>query len=161
MLRKGSYPYQYFTDMSKFADTELPPACYFKSVDDWMHAENVWREFDMHTLGDYHDVYLKSDVCLLTDVFENFRVFAMEQYGLDPIHYLTLPSFAWDACLKYTGVELDLMSDENMYLFFENSIRGGIAVASKRYACANNPLIESMYDPTKPTSWITYLDANN
>jgi hypothetical protein len=61
-------------------------------------------------MGEYHDLYLLTDVLLLADIFENFRDMCLDYYQLDPSHYLALPHFAWDAMLKYTGVELDLVT---------------------------------------------------
>ena len=112
------------------------------------------------TLGDYNDVYLKTDVLLLTDIFETFRSLEIKQYGLDPAHYFTLPGASWDALLKQTGVELELLTDINQHLFVERGLRGGVTMVSKRFAKANNPLCAG-YDPSKPTTWIIYLDANN
>lgn len=124
------------------------------------HAQKVWRNFNCKTLADYHDLYVLTDVLLLTDVFENFRSLSMEKYGLDPAQYKTAPALSWDALLKKTGVELELLTDIDMHLFVESGMRGGISQASKRYARANNPRVEG-YDPQKPTTHIMYLDANN
>ena len=85
----------------------------------------MWEKFGCETMRDYHDLYLKLDVLLLADVFENFRNMATESYGLDPLHYLTLPSFSWDACLRKTKVKLDLLDDPEKFLMVENNIRGG------------------------------------
>jgi len=101
-----------------------------------------------------------SDVLLLGDVFEHFRRDVLQKHGLDCLYYPTLPSLAWSMALKHMQVELDLITDKDAYLMIENSIRGGIATISKRYARANNPLVEG-YDPSKPTTYIIYLDANN
>ena len=128
--------------------------------DDYQHAQEVWTTFDCQTIGDYHDLYLRTDVLLLADVFENFRKTAMETYGLDPAHYLTLPGYSWDALLKLTNVELELLTDPDMYLFIEKGLRGGISMVSHRHAIANNPQMEN-YDPEQPTSFLQYLDANN
>ena len=128
--------------------------------DDYQHAQEVWTTFDCQTIGDYHDLYLRTDVLLLADVFENFRKTAMATYGLDPAHYLTLPGYSWDALLKLTNVELELLTDSNMYLFIEKGLRGGISMVSHRHAIANNPQMEN-YDPEQPTSFLQYLDANN
>ena len=98
-------------------------------------------------------------VLLLADVFENFRNVCLDKYGLDPAHYYSSPGLSWDALLKKTGVELELLTDLDMHLFIERGIRGGISMSSKRSAKANNPLVG--YDPRKPTNYITYLDANN
>ena len=97
---------------------------------------------------------------LLADVFETFRRTCQEQYGLDPAHYYTGPGLSWDALLKKTGVELELLTDYDQHLFIEKGMRGGISMASKRHARANNPLVEG-YDPGQPSSHILYLDANN
>ena len=93
-------------------------------------------------------------------MFENFRKVCLDKYGLDPAHYYSAPGLSWDALLKKTGVELELLKDLDMHLFIEPGMRGGISMASKRYAKANNPLVEG-YDPAQPTNYITYLDANN
>jgi len=114
----------------------------------------------MQTLQNYHYHYLLSDVLLLADVFQNLRNTIMKEHNLDCLHFVTLPSLAWTSALKFTGVELDLITDPDAYLMIENNMRGGIAAISHRHASANNPLVEG-YDPTKPTSYITYLDANN
>jgi hypothetical protein len=73
---------------------------------------------DCKTFQNYHDLYLKTDVVLLADVFENFRDLSMRTYGLDPAHYLTTPSLTWDACLRHTNVDLELITDPEMFLVF-------------------------------------------
>jgi len=93
-------------------------------------------------------------------VFEHFRQDVLEKHGLDCLFYPTLLSLVWSMALKHTKADLDLITDESIYLTFENSIRGGISTISNRYAKANNPLLED-YDTSKPTSYNTYLDANN
>ena len=83
---------------------------------------------------DYHDFYLKTDVLLLADVFENIREMGMRYYGLDPAQYLTLPSYSWDSCLKYTQARLELIRDPEIYNFIESGIRGGVSTITHRYA---------------------------
>ena len=100
------------------------------------------------TLGDYHDLYLKTDVVLLADVFKTFRQTCMKTYKLDPLHYYTAPGFSWDALLKYTKSDLDLLTDMGMYLFIEKRMHGGISMVSKRHAKANSPYVAG-YDPNK------------
>ena len=154
--------------MKKLSETQLPSKEEFYSKlndeniseDDYQHAINVWNTFNCKTIRDYHDLYLKSDVLLLADVFENFRKTCMEHYNLDPAHYFTSPGLAWDACLKETGQQLQLLVDYDMLLMFERGIRGGITHISKRYAEANNKYMKN-YNPEKPSSYIQYLDANN
>ena len=103
---------------------------------------------------------MTTDVLLLADVFENFRKICQEKYGLDPAHYYSAPGLSWDALLKKTGVKLELLTDMDMHLFIEWGMSGGISMVSKRYAKANNPMVEG-YNPAKPRNYITYLDANN
>ena len=128
--------------------------------EEYEHMQEVWDTFGFQTLGDYHDLYVATDVLLLADVFENFRKVCQEKYGLDPVHYYNMPGLSWDALLKKTGVELDLLTDLDMHLFIERGTRGGISMVSKRYAKANNLLVEG-YNPAKPKNYTTYLDANN
>ena len=115
-------------------------------------------EFNCKNLGEYSDLYCRTDVLLLADVFETFRKTCLRQYGLDPAHYYTSPGLSWDALLKKTGVGLELLTDYDQHLFIEKGMRGGISMASKCYARANNPRVEG-YDPQKPDSHIPYLDA--
>jgi len=112
------------------------------------------------TMGDYHDQYLLADACLLADVFENYRKTGMKHYGLDPSHYITAPGMSWDAFLKFTGVQIDLLSDLPMLQMIEDGLRGGISMASHNYCKANNKYLED-YDPSKASNYIMYLDANN
>ena len=130
------------------------------SDEEYAHAQEVRETFRCQNLGDYHDLYVVTDVLLLADVFENFRKVCHDRYGLDSANYYSAPGLSWDALLKKTGVELELLTDLDMHLFIERGMMGGISMVSKRHARANNPLVEG-YNPAKPTSYITYLDANN
>lgn len=169
LFAKGIFPYQYFTDLSKFNDTSLPPKEAFYSElsmegitdEEYERAQKMWKTFNCKTFKDYHDLYLKTDVLLLADCFQHFRDLSLSNYDLDPAHFLTLPSLAWQSCLKYTDEELDLIQDPQIYTFLESAIRGGISVISHRYAKANNPYMGDAYDPSKPNSYLLYTDANN
>ena len=115
----------------------------------------------MTTFRQYHDLYLLTDVLLLADVFEAFREFSLATYKLDPLHYYKTPSLSWDAMLKCTKVELELITDIDMYLMVEKGLRGGMCMVSEnRFYRANNPEVPG-YDPSKPTTWLTYQDINN
>ena len=73
----------------------------------YCHAIKVWGTFNSQTMGDYHDLYLKSDILLLADVFENFRSTCLQYHKLDPFHYVTSPGLSWDAMLKMTDIKLE------------------------------------------------------
>ena len=170
MFAKGIFPYEWFDSFQKLDCTELPPREAFYSEmneegiteEEYVRAQKVWTTFQCQTFKDYHDFYMKTDVILLADVFENFRDVSMTHYGLDPAHYLTTPSLTWDACLKYTKAELELITDPELFLFFESGMRGGMLVIIHRYARANNPYLKpDDYDSTQPHSYIRYYDANN
>ena len=111
-------------------------------------------------MGEYHDLYLQTDVLLLVDVFENFRKTCIRYYKLDPCHYFTSPGLSWDAMLKMTDIRLELMVDIDMFQFIEKGMRGGVSYIANRYGKANNKYMKE-YDEKAPSKYITYLDANN
>ena len=131
LSRKGIYPYDYMNGIKKFSEEKLPQKEEFFSKfndcgisdEDFDHAQRIWKEFGMKNLGEYHDLYLKSDVLLLADVFEEFRNVCMENYSLDPAWYYTSPGLSWDALLKHSGVKLELPTDPDILLLFEKGIR--------------------------------------
>lgn len=169
LKRKGVYPYEYMSSLEKFNDTQLPPQASFYSRlndehitdEDYKHAQNVWKTFDMKTMKDYHNLYLKTDVLLLADVFESFRDLCLENYQLDPAWYYTAPGLAWDAALKKTNIYLELLNDPDMLLMFEKGIRGGVSTISNRYAKANNKYMGDDYNKNEESKYLQYLDANN
>ena len=169
LKQKGFYPYEYMDSEEKFNDTKLPPreAFYSKlsgkgiTEKDYKHAGDVWNSFKMKTFKEYHELYNITDVLLLADVFENFRDLCLKIYGLDPVYYFTAPGLAWDACLKITDIDLELLSDSNMLLMFEKGIRGGISIISNRYGEANNKYMRKGFNKNKPSKYLMYLDANN
>ena len=112
MRRKGVYSYEYMDTWEKFEQTSLPLKDAFysrlnmKGISDQEneHAQQVWNgitpEHENITLGDYHDVYLATDVLLLVDVYETFRNTYLKNYKLDPAYFYTAPGLAWQALLK-------------------------------------------------------------
>ena len=169
LTEKGVYPYDYIDDFEKFNETKLPPKEKFYSQlseshisdEDYERAKRVWEHFGIRNLGEYHDLYLRTDVLLLTDVYENFRDLCLEYYKLDPAHYFTLPNFAWDAMLLKTDITITPMEDKEMYEMVEKGLRGGMCQVSRKEAIANNKYMGQDYDESKPSNYITYLDANN
>ena len=167
--RKGVYPYEYMDSMERFEENKLPPKKAFYSRltgegisnEDYKHAKKVWDVFEMKTLKDYHNLYNETDVLLSADVFENFRNVCLKNHELDPAHYFTAPGLAWDACLKMTGVNLELLSDVDMLLMVEKGIRGGVSMVSTRYSKANNKYMGRKFKRSRPFKYIIILDVNN
>ena len=135
----------------KFNRTKLPTKKFYSILNDqhitneeYKHAKMVWKTFDIKTMGGYHDLYLKSDVILLADVFENFRKTCLLCYKLDPCHYFTSPGLSWDAMLKMTNIKLELMTNVDMLQFIKKRMRGGVSYIANRHGKANN---KYMKDP--------------
>ena len=151
----------------KFKETKLPIIERFYSGlnmsgisdSDYKHACSVWREFGIRNMGEYHDLYLRTDVILLANVFESFRRVCLENYGFDPSHFYTVPGLAWKACLKKTGVSLKLLLDPDKLLMFEQGIRGRITQSVHRWAAPNNPYMGSDYDPSHPTKYDIWMQT--
>ncbi|XP_050500866.1 uncharacterized protein LOC126880841 [Diabrotica virgifera virgifera] len=169
LTKKGIMPYDYIDSFDRFIETCLPSIeSFYNNLEDkpcprrhYRRAQEVWSSFNCSTLGDYVDLYMKTDILLLADVFEQFRSSCLKTYNLDPAHYYTLPGFTWDAMLKHTKQELELLTDQDMHLFVERGIRGGLSqVCSKRCVHANNTYIPT-YDSSKPESYLMYFDVNN
>ena len=112
LKEKAVYPYEHMNSFKKFNETELPSKNkFFSSLKDknisekdYGKAKNIWNTFRIKTLGKYHDLYLKTDVLLLCDVFEKFINTCLNYYGLDSCHYFSSPGLSWDAMLKMTGM---------------------------------------------------------
>ena len=169
LLRKGVYPYGWVDCIDKLSETQLPTKeSFFSKLNDegisdkdYLHSQKVWEEFQCKTFRDYHDLYNVSDVLILADVFENFRDVCINNYKLDHAWYFTSPGLAWDAALKKTKISLELLSDYDMILMIKKGIRGGISMISNRYGTSNNKYMGDSFDPSKESTYIQYLDANN
>lgn len=171
LKRKGVFCYDYMDCFSKLHKTRLPKKIKFRSTltnetdisdDDYAYAQRVWNVFNCKTILDYSNIYLKVDVIILCDVFENFRNLCLNLYELDPVYYYTTANFSYDCMLKISKVELEYLKDYDMILFIEKGIRGGLSQASKRYAKANNPYMGAkLYDKNTSESYIVYFDINN
>ena len=171
MKRKGVYPYEYVDSFDRFDETCLPPKSAFFSKltgkgisdDDYDHAKKVWATFakDVKSprqfiFGDYHDVYLVTDVLLLVDVMNAFRQMCLTNYSLDPYRFHTIPGLSLAAGLRMTRAYIDLMSDINMHLLVEAGMRGGVSCISKRLVESSDEVDEDGF-----REFLLYLDANN
>ena len=142
LLRKGVYPYEYADTWERFSEISLPSKeDFYSNLNmedisdiDYRHANNVFKRFKL---------YVISDTLLLADVFNNFRDMCIKEYELDPAHFLSLPGLAWQACLKKTNIELELLTDYDMLLMVEEGIREGICHSVHRYAKANNKYMKN------------------
>ena len=154
---KGIYPYEYMSSFKWFKEDRLPVKGKFLSSlkncgineKEYERAVNVWKVFKIRDLGEYHDLYLKTDILFLRDVFEKSIKACLKYYCLDPSHYFSSPGLSWDEMLKMTETKLEKINDIDMHLFVEKGMREGISYFSKRY---------SKVDDSKS---IMYWDANN
>ena len=168
LKQKGFFPYDYLDNIEKLKDPTPPPQKAFyskltgKGINNYnyKHVLNVWKTWKMKTFKEYLELYNVTDVLLLADVFENFRDICLKNYGLDPVYYYTAPGLAWDAMLKMTGVNLELLSNIDMLLMIEKGIRGGISIISNRYGKANNKYMKD-FNKSELSKYLMYVDANN
>ena len=168
MIRTFIHPYEYMTDRDVFKQTSLPPKEAFYSKlkmegitdEEYEHVQQMWNRYDCQTMEDYTSLYVKLDTILLADVFEQFCRLAFNQYGLDLAHCWTLAGYTWQAALKFSGMQLELITDPNIFLMVESAIRGGISTVSNRLATANTQYLKS-YDSPKPSSFIISWDVIN
>ena len=168
LLRKGVFPYEYITSSEVLNKIKLPKRKKFYSQlngkgiskSEYKHALKIYKNYGCQTIGDYLELYLKCDVLLLADVFENYRKLCLKENGMDPVHFITAPSRSWASAMLMTGQEIDLVKDLNIHLLLEKHMYGGISQISHRYSKANNPYMKD-YDPKKPNKYIMYFDANN
>ena len=165
---KGVHPCEYMDIFKMFSEDKLPDRCkIFSSLKDecisekdYQTTNNIWNVFKLNTMSDYHDLYLKTDVLLLADVFKNFINTSLDYYGLDRCHYFSSPGLSWNAMLKITKIELELISDTDMHLLIEKGMRGGISYISKRFSKSNNKYMKC-YDSGEDNKYVMYLDTNN
>ena len=152
----------------KFDENALPPEEAFYSNlnfedisnEDYAHTQKVWNVFEIKNLGEYHDLCVQSDALLLADAYENFRNMCLDKYELDPTNFVSASGLACRACLKKTGVKLELITDYDMILMIEKGIRGGIYQATQRFAKANNKYMKN-YNKNIESSYIEHLGANS
>ena len=168
-------------NFEKFKENNLPDEKYiFNSLkncsiwdEEYLRAIDISNIFNIKHLVEYHDLYLKTDVLLLCDVFEKFINVCLMDNGLDPCHYFSSPRLAWDAMLKMTGIKLEKINDVDMYLLLEKGMRGRISYISKRYSKSNDDIdvmyldmsnlygwaMECNYHPYEGFKWLNKFDV--
>ena len=191
LKQKGFYPYEYIDSVERFKENKLPDISKFYSTlkqegiseEEYKHAQNVWNTYNCNTLKDYHNLYLKTDVLLLADAFEQFRDFFLQHHQIDPCYCFSAPGLTWQCGLKYTGIELELLTDYDMLQMFEKGIRGGFSgVLGSRHVKAYNKYTPNYRDGNRilddneinkfkknggnfndlfKENYLLYLDANN
>ena len=122
--------------------------------EDYKHAKTVRNAFKIKNL------FVQCDTLQLADVFEQFRNLCLKEYELDPAYFVSTPGLAMEACLKMTGVKLELLTNIDMMLMFEKGIRGALTQTVRRYAAANNKYMPN-YDANVVSSYLEHLEANN
>lgn len=168
LFRKQIFPYSFLNSTEKLKYPGLPPQEAFFNVltdqgisdDDYQHALKVFDVFKCKDFEDYLTLYVRLDTLLLTDIFETWRKMCFNNYGLEIVKYVSLPSYAFDVLLKMTGVELELISSIDIFNFINSSVRGGQCNATHRYGVANNKYLKD-YDPRKPDEYILHYDVTN
>ena len=169
LTQKGVFPYEWLDAVSKLSCISLPDAEEFRSSlngnkpldpQHMEYAERIWEKFGMKRFREYLELYLKTDCLLLTDIVEAFQDMVMSNFGLDPMNYYTTPSMAWDCLLKFSKVELEPITDPNIFLHFEKQIKGGYSAVHTKYLKANNKYI-SGYDPNTKQIYLMYFDVNS
>ena len=164
--KKGIYPYDYYNSFEKFKESKLPDInCFFSSLKDccvsekeYQRACNVWTVFKIKHLGQYHDLYLKTDVLLLCYVSEKFIGVCLKDYGLDLCHYFGSPGLSWDAMLKMTGIQLEKINNVDVHLFLKKRVRGGVSYISKRYSKSDENTDIMYWDANNLYGWVIIQD---
>ena len=164
--RKGIFPYSYFDSPARLQETCLPPIAAFKDdlsgaecePNDYAHAQQAWSELGCTSLRQYLVAYLHLDIYLLADVFEAFRRLTLNEDGLDPVHFVSLPGLSYASCFKKNGESIDLLQDIDMVRLFERGIRGGLTFVNKHCVQAHIPELNNNQDGNVH---LAYIDENN
>ena len=169
LYAKQVFPYNFIKSVADLDYVGLPPQeAFYDNLrdeplpdDQYEFAKRVWETFGIRTMGDWTKLYNLADVTILADAFCKFQDIFQREFGIDPANYFSLPSCAWSANLKYTKIELDLLTDNHIYQFVESAIRGGLSCGGDiRYAESNNPYCEG-YNPQQDRIYVINADANS
>ena len=164
--RKGVFPYSYFNSPSRLQESCLPPIEAFKddltgaecTPSEYAHAQRAWSELGCRSFREYLMAYLHLDIYLLADVFEEFRHNTLQEDGLDPVHFVSLPGLSYAACFKLSGETIDLLQDIDMVRLFERGIRGGLTFVNKHMEKSR---ISDLNEDSDTNVLLAYIDMNN
>lgn len=167
ICQKGFFPYDLLSLANLEKITSFPSKNDFFddltgekiSDENYEHAEKVWKHMRCRNLQDYLKIYLTADITLLADVFENFRSFFYRNFSLDCTKYVSLSGLSYDSMMRFTRCEIDLIHEEEMFLFIRRAMRGGVTQINQKLAYCNNKYLKN-YNPSQETSYIIYLDCN-
>lgn len=169
LLQKGVFPYDYINHYRRLSEKELPGRkCFYNSIKkthitekEYSHAQNMFQLLNCKSIKDYLLHYLALDVTLLADVFQSFRILGHKLYNLDPANYMSLPGYSFDSMLLYSNVKIQLLPDIDMFLFLNNSLKGGVSgIIGERIAKANHKQMLN-YNKNNPESHIYVFDCNS
>ncbi|CAG9794210.1 unnamed protein product [Diatraea saccharalis] len=169
LIRNGGLPFpkNYIKSPNNLKETSFLKRCDYnssienKKVDkEYENAILIWKTFNCRNIDDYLVLRLKANILFLADVIEYLRNLCISNYELDPAHYYSIAGFSWNAMLKSTNINLELITDLEMLLFIKKAIRGGYMQCSKRHVVANNKYLQN-YDKSKQDVYIMFYDANN
>ena len=171
LTRKGFFPYQWAT---KFEDYSLPHLVERKEFyntltnsciteEQYVTAQKMWTTFDMKMMQDYMETYCLCDVLLLSEVFEVFRSECLTNFEIEPMHFISLLGSAFQTFLKKTDVELDFITDPDLFDMLSSNLRGGHSFTSQRYeeSSAFKNIVNNEAESTTELQHILYIDANN
>ena len=166
---KGYFCHEYLTDFKQLYTCQSLPArehFYSKitgepiSDEGYSWAQHIWSVTECKNLFEYSYYYLAGDAINLCDVFCRYAQESMSHFGVDAFQFLTVSGMAHQGLLKQTGTEITLISDVNLYLFYEKALRGGFSVVNKRQQIANHPFL-THYEANKPYVYVNSDDINN
>ena len=172
LTQKGSFPYEWAKSVDDYSLPSLVARKEFYnsitqshiSKEKYCLAVQMWDEFEMKCMKDYMEVYCMCDTLLLAEVFETFRSESMFNFEIDPCHFISLPGFAFQAFLKITEVNLDYITDPQLFEMLSQNLRGGHSFSSQRYEESSDfkdMILQEDREKTDLRQHLLYIDANN
>jgi len=171
LLHKSMFPYQLLKNYECLTITDFHDSEHFHNdltdcaanLNDLERAKRLWANMNITSLRQLVSFYCKLDTLILCCAFEAFRNVLYKSFGLDALHFVSLPGFSYASALRSVTGKLEYITDITMYDFLCKSKRGGFAsIGSLKYCESNNPFLpHSLYNPEKPNSFIQCLDVTS